>query len=74
MKVRVGYQSDAYGTIESTPDGLKLDGDQERLRHAVDIIADEGDPKDAPGGLDGFLRYMLRALNNGYWWTTEVTA
>jgi hypothetical protein len=73
VKVRIGSMGDFFGTIESTPSGLKFDGDQARIQEFVDLITMGGDPKDAPGGYDGFLRYLASpSVNNGYNNVTEV--
>src|SRR5258707_11654474 len=72
-KVRVGWQGVPYGTIEATPDGLKLEGDKRQLADFLDAVTMGDDPADAPGGLEGFLRYLASpSVHNGYNTVSEV--
>ena len=74
MKVQVGRQGEPYGTIEATSQGLKLEGDQQRLEEFIEAVTMGDDPGDAPGGLVGFLRYLTSpSVNNGYNTVSEVT-
>jgi hypothetical protein len=80
MILRFGYRDETYGTIEATPDGLKYDGDEAKLRRLVAIVRHDDDeppgalqppaptPEDFPGGPVAFLRWMARQTNNGYLW------
>lgn len=68
-KIRVGYENEDYGTIEVTPDGLKFEGNVEKLRGLVDMVTRPEIPEHHPQGLTGWMAWFARQMNNGYYWT-----